>query len=103
MLAKASAVTLPFALLLLDAWPLRRPRAEARAAVVEKLPIFALSALTSALTVWAQTGAGADTSVRLPAAYRILNAGSAYATYLRDAFWPSGLAVYYPFDLAALT
>ncbi|TMA35865.1 MAG: hypothetical protein E6J87_02350, partial [Deltaproteobacteria bacterium] len=44
LLAKPAAVTLPFALLLLDYWPLRRPRSEARTAVIEKLPIFALAA-----------------------------------------------------------
>jgi len=103
MLAKPAAVTLPFALLLLDYWPLRRPLSDARAAIVEKLPLFALAAFTSAMTVHAQTGAGADTSVDLPLAYRALNAGLSYASYALDAFWPSGLAVFYPYHPDELT
>jgi tetratricopeptide (TPR) repeat protein len=103
MLAKPAAVTLPFALLLLDYWPLRRPRAVLlRAAWIEKLPLFALSAVVSALTFAAQTSAGADTSVQLTLAYRLLNAGVAYAAYLADTFWPSALAVFYPYDPRAL-
>jgi Tfp pilus assembly protein PilF len=97
LLAKPGAVTLPFALLLLDVWPLRRPRAEARAAVIEKLPLFALAAFVGVMTVVAQTGARADASVQLPLTYRALNAGAAYAAYARDAFWPSRLAVFYPY------
>jgi Tfp pilus assembly protein PilF len=103
LLAKPAAVTLPFALLLLDYWPLRRPRSEARAAVIEKLPIVALAALVSAMTVLAQTGVGAETSVRLPLGYRVLNAGLSYASYALDAFWPSGLAVFYPYHPDELT
>jgi Tfp pilus assembly protein PilF len=97
LLAKPAAVTLPFALLLFDYWPLRRPRSEARAALFEKLPIFALAAFVSAMTVASQTSAGAAESVRLPIAYRVLNAGRAYAAYALDAVWPSGLAVFYPY------
>jgi tetratricopeptide (TPR) repeat protein len=103
MLAKPAAVTLPFGLLLLDYWPLRRPRSEARAALIEKLPLFALAAFASAMTVVAQTGAGAETSVHLPLAYRALNAGQAYASYALDSLWPSGLAVFYPYHPDELT
>src|SRR5262249_24258293 len=102
LLAKPAAVTLPFALLLLDFWPLRRTRAEARTALSEKLPIFALAAFVSAMTVAAQTGVGADASVRLPLFYRALNAGQSYAVYALDALWPSGLAVFYPYHPAEL-
>src|SRR5262249_40396898 len=86
MLAKSAAVSLAFALLLLAFWPLRRPLSEARVALVEKLPIFALAVFVSAMTVRAQVGAGADTSVHLPLAYRALNAGQSYAAYGLDAF-----------------
>ncbi len=103
MLAKPVSVTLPFALLLLDFWPLRRPLSEARVALIEKLPIFALAVFTSAMTVLAQTGAGADTSVSLSLPYRALNAGQSYAAYALDALWPSGLAVFYPYHPDELT
>jgi Tfp pilus assembly protein PilF len=102
MLAKPGAATLPFALLLLDYWPLRRPLADARAAVIEKLPLFALSVLASAMTVASQTG-GANTSVKVSLLYRALNAGRSYADYAIDAFWPSGLAVFYPYRADELT
>jgi protein O-mannosyl-transferase len=102
MLAKPAATTLPFALLLLDWWPLRRPLAEARAAVIEKLPLFALSAFTSAMTMAAQTG-GMNTHITLSLPYRALSAGRAYADYLADALWPSGLAVFYPYHEGELT
>jgi len=102
MLAKPGAATLPFALLLLDYWPLRRLHSEARAAVVEKLPIFALSVFVSAMTVASQTG-GANTSVQIPLAYRALNAGQSYAAYALDVFWPTGLAIFYPYRADELT
>jgi len=54
-LAKAIGVTLPLVLLVLDAWPLRRlTRGSAVALVVEKLPLFALSAVFGALAMWGQ-------------------------------------------------
>ena len=51
LLAKPMLVTLPFVLLLLDAWPLRRLSWRA---VVEKIPLLALSAVSAAVTVAAQ-------------------------------------------------
>jgi len=102
MLAKPAAVTLPFVLLLLDFWPLRRPRSDARAALIEKLPLFALCALASAMTIAAQTG-GMNTHITLSLPYRALSAGRAYAAYLADAFWPAGLAVLYPYHADELT
>ena len=54
-LSKALGVTLPLVLLVLDAWPLARlRRGSAVALVVEKLPLFALSAVFGALAVWGQ-------------------------------------------------
>jgi protein O-mannosyl-transferase len=97
LLAKPAAVTLPFALLLLDYWPLQRPRSDARSALIEKLPIFALAAFVSAMTMASQTSVGAGESVHLSLGYRVLNAGDAYAAYALDAFWPRGLAVFYPY------
>ena len=102
MLAKPGSATLPFALLLLDYWPLRRSLSDARTAVVEKLPIFALSVLASAMTVASQTE-GANTGVQISVPYRALNAGLSYASYARDAFWPSGLAAFYPHRADELT
>jgi tetratricopeptide (TPR) repeat protein len=108
MLAKPTAVTLPFALLLLDYWPLGRfgerlallpsQLPVLRRALVEKLPIFAVATLSSAATLIAQTGEGAHQDVQVPFGYRLLNAGLAYSAYAVDSVWPSGLAVFYPYQ-----
>jgi Flp pilus assembly protein TadD len=96
LMAKPMLVTLPFVLLLLDYWPLRR-MPPVRRAVLEKLPLVALSAISSVVTYRVQQAAGAVQPIDLyPASVRALNALIAYATYLRQAFWPSGLAVFYP-------
>ncbi len=99
LLAKPMLVTLPFVLLLLDWWPLGRlrDRATAIALVREKVPLFALAALVSVLTVVAQRNAGALTTLEsTPLAYRLGNAAISYVTYLRKTVWPTGLAVFYP-------
>jgi tetratricopeptide (TPR) repeat protein len=99
LMAKPMLVTVPFLLLLLDAWPLRRlgSRAERRRAVLEKLPLIAIAAALSILTFVAQRGAGAmESSVVFPVGVRISNAIVSSAVYLRKAFWPSDLAFFYP-------
>jgi tetratricopeptide (TPR) repeat protein len=99
LLAKPMLVTLPAALLLLDWWPLRRIRSagDVWPRVREKLPLLALALGMSAITVWVQVGAGAvaDTDVS-PLGMRLANAVVAYATYVRQTLWPTGLAVFYP-------
>src|SRR5208283_65458 len=57
LMAKPMIVTLPFVLLLLDLWPLRR--AMRRSLVVEKLPLLALAAGASVVTFLAQRSGGA--------------------------------------------
>lgn len=113
LMAKPTLVTLPFVLLLLDAWPLRRlgppgdpTRIDARrlrGAVVEKLPLFALVAVVCAVVWLAQQGAGAMVGLdRIPLGARVANAFVACAGYLRLAFWPTGLAVFYPHPAAGI-
>ena len=107
--SKPMVVTLPFALLLLDYWPLQRfGRSESSglpvnvaakplsfsAAVVEKLPLLALSVLASLITVFAQKAAGATRQFSL--SIRLENALVAYATYLQKLIWPSHLTPVYP-------
>jgi tetratricopeptide (TPR) repeat protein len=119
LLAKPQIITLPFLLLLWDYWPLERWSAQqpaepssaksgkARhwaALVLEKVPLFLLAAISSLLTVKAQSAGGAiqvsDTTVHAVAAYplsiRLQNAALAYVDYIGDALWPSGLAALYP-------
>ncbi len=105
LLAKPVAVSLPFVLLLLDAWPLGRLRDARRRtrAVVEKLPLFALSAAAGVVTLVVQGESGAmRQAARIPLATRVLNAMDATGAYLTDAVLPSGLAVFYPHPLDAL-
>ena len=103
LMAKPMLVTLPFVLLLLDWWPLRRPAAGVtwRALVLEKVPLLALSVLSSVVTVVAQAHGGAvRTEASLPLTMRAGNAAMSYLAYIADAFWPSGLAAYYPLPAA---
>jgi Flp pilus assembly protein TadD len=93
--AKPMLVTLPFLLLLLDAWPLGRlGRASWRGPLLEKLPLLALSAASSVVTFRAQVSAGAYSPYTLPA--RLTNAVVAYGRYLGKTFAPVGLSAYYP-------
>jgi len=97
LMAKATFVTVPFVLLLLDYWPLQRAnnfRAWRRLAI-EKIPLFALSAAASVATVLAQTVTMASLE-QLPLLPRLKNAAVSLITYLRQMFWPTDLAVFYP-------
>jgi len=90
LLAKPMAVTFPAVLLLIDYWPLGRIR------LAEKIPLFALSAIDSALTIRAQQNA-IETLHALPFAVRVENAFVSYVRYLGKTFWPRDLAVFYPY------
>jgi protein O-mannosyl-transferase len=107
--SKSMLVTLPFVLLLLDYWPLNRflseksegalsfPQASASRLVIEKLPLFLISAADCIITVVAQRKAGAVTTFeRFPFGVRLENAIYSYAAYLGKAFWPAHLANIYP-------
>jgi tetratricopeptide (TPR) repeat protein len=105
LMSKPMLVTLPFTLLLLDVWPLRRLALGApglflldlRGLVVEKLPLFALVLALSVVTVWVQHGGGAVSSLdQVPLSFRATNAVVAYARYLSLLFWPVDLCVFYP-------
>ena len=96
LMAKPMLVTLPFALLLLDFWPLRR-LSEGRRLITEKAPFFALSAVSSAVTVLVQRAGGAMASlVEVPFPLRFMNALVATVRYVSKTVWPAGLAVFYP-------
>jgi len=97
MASKPMAVTLPFLLLLLDAWPLGRLRAAPGRCLAEKLPLLALAAGTAAATLTFQSSAGAVAlAAELPLAARLANAAVAPFDYLARTLWPFGLSVLYP-------
>jgi Flp pilus assembly protein TadD len=65
--------------------------------LLEKLPLLALSAASAVLTVNAQAGGGATSYYGH--VLRLENALVSYARYLGKAFWPSRLALFYPYPL----
>jgi Tfp pilus assembly protein PilF len=107
--AKPMLVTLPFALLLLDGWPLDRARASAGGGaaaawgrlVLEKTPLLLMSLLSSLVTYKGQsTGVIKTVKAGLPA--RLANAAVSYVDYLGSFAWPRDLAVLYPFPSAGI-
>jgi len=110
LMCKPMLVTLPLVLLLLDYWPLNRLRAAAavkpnfrvvsrlvpRRLVFEKLPLLGLAAASCVVTIFAQHEA-IRSFENVPFPVRVGNALISYVAYLSQMFWPSGLAVLYPF------
>lgn len=103
LMAKPVAVTIPFVLLLLDYWPLKRWVPSERHSVpwrviVEKIPLLALSSGLCVVTIFAQEQAVSA----IPLLARIDNAAVSYIIYLRQMIYPSGLVVFYPFPETGL-
>jgi tetratricopeptide (TPR) repeat protein len=116
LMSKPMLVTLPFVLLLLDYWPLKRseeflPQSQDRAVtrdelkhtrpwlrlLAEKAPFFLLAAVSAAITFLVQRGAGAMKGVSaLPVAWRIENAMISYCRYPGKLVAPVDLSVFYP-------
>ena len=111
LMAKPMLVTLPFLLLLLDYWPLKRIEAGGSedvrergsmplclGLVWEKLPLFLLAAGSSAITYTVQKSAGAMSSLAvIPFHVRIGNVLVSYVNYIGKMIWPHNLAVIYPY------
>ncbi|MGA9354925.1 MAG: tetratricopeptide repeat protein [Terriglobales bacterium] len=94
LMAKPQVITFPFALLLLDYWPLQRiPGAKLKTLILEKIPWFALSAASAVITMKAQSTARHE---GIPVWMHLSNAALAYAKYLEKTFWPANLAPLYP-------
>jgi len=111
LMAKPMLVTLPFVLLLLDLWPLRRMSTSRRTGgadglrkgssllslILEKWPFLILAAASSTATFVVQHTGGAVRSLEeWPLDVRIGNALVSYAAYLGKALVPRDLAVFYP-------
>jgi tetratricopeptide (TPR) repeat protein len=106
LLCKPQIIMLPLVLLLWDYWPLRRMVAAGEATsdalpaksfwwlVREKFPLFFICVMDASVTLIAQHVSGAAQPWPLWA--RLENAMVSYARYLRKAFWPTDLALYYP-------
>lgn len=117
LMSKQMLVTLPFLLLLLDYWPLRRlqwdhgaferrpPDGNSRVCalplkrlVLEKVPFLLVALVFSAIALATQQQAGTVSSLSdRSLATRAANAVVVYALYLVKAFRPVDLAVFYPY------
>jgi protein O-mannosyl-transferase len=97
LMAKPMIVTLPFVLLLLDAWPLGRWRTRPWGALMwEKAPLLALSAASAIVTLLVQRRGGAvDSLGNFPGGLRLENVLVSYVMYIVQTLWPSRLAVIY--------
>ena len=98
LMAKPMLVTLPLVLLMMDYWPLRRfGKGFDWKFVYEKIPFFALVAVSSYITYRAQERGEMVSSLDvLPLGQRLANALMTYVVYLAKAVWPQKLAAYYP-------
>ncbi|HEX3717275.1 MAG TPA: tetratricopeptide repeat protein [Verrucomicrobiae bacterium] len=97
LMCKPMLVTVPFALLLLDYWPLGRMKSVSFGRLVlEKVPFMALSAGVCVITYSIQQQGGSVQSVNnLPMSFRVGNAFVSYVRYIGKMFWPRDLAALY--------
>ena len=124
-LAKPMLVTLPFVLLLMDYWPLERfaavelkttikktqkkpkktetpltacQKSPASILILEKLPLFVLTIIFSAITFLVQQNKGAVRDIdQLGLAERFTNAIISYCTYIGKMLFPLRLGLFYPY------
>jgi tetratricopeptide (TPR) repeat protein len=115
LMTKSMLVTLPFVLLVLDYWPLGRfahvspakpkpkngfarwwgHRSILARLILEKIPLIALSAASSIITLFAQKRAAISIE-SLPLVWRMNNAFVSYVAYMWQMVCPIRLALVYP-------
>jgi protein O-mannosyl-transferase len=98
LMSKSMLVTLPCVLLLIDYWPLGRWVHEpVRRLFLEKIPLFSLTVLFSALTFLAHRDfGGVEGTISNPVFSRLTHAMVAYSWYIFQHVWPHNLALFYP-------
>ncbi|MSP40045.1 MAG: tetratricopeptide repeat protein [Deltaproteobacteria bacterium] len=112
LLSKATAITLPFILLVLDVYPLKRLtgrpgqwfKRESRGVLGEKLPFLILALAFAVAALLAQQVTGALKPLeQFGIASRLLQAGYAFMFYLGKTLWPVSLAPIYelPVDVGS--
>lgn len=132
LMSKPMLVTLPFVLLLMDYWPLKRfviwenentqPNEELNqitgqtslqlenntlskrlliGLIVEKIPLFMMAFILSFVTFIAQRASNAlMPGEQTPIEIRLLNALLSYCKYIYKTFYPTHLALFYPYPEA---
>ena len=108
LMAKPMLVTLPFAMLLLDYWPLGRMQAvnvslnplrpaTVRKLIWEKTPFFVVVSIAGVATFLTQQTGGAVKSLdSVPFGVRMANMLVSYVSYIGKMFWPGQLSFLYP-------
>ena len=117
LMSKPMLVTLPFVLLLLDYWPLRRWNIQntngsieqttnsvpLSRLILEKIPLLLLVIGSITTTLIVQKIGGSVKSLDVfPMKERFINALVSYLSYLQKMVWPINLSVFYPHPEGAL-
>jgi tetratricopeptide (TPR) repeat protein len=107
LLAKPMLVTLPFVLMLLDYWPLKRIGFQpsireclplAFRLVLEKIPLLILSGLSVYFSMASRKGLDLEITLQsIPVILRIENALVSYLKYIGNLVLPTHLTVFYPY------
>ena len=112
LMSKPMVVTLPFVLLLLDYWPLKRIQAgktyghadkhnaglPLRRLVYEKIPLLVLAGISCTITLLVQMKGEAVGLLDVhPPVMRLANAAISYVKYIEKLIWPHDLAILYPY------
>jgi protein O-mannosyl-transferase len=116
LMSKPMLVTLPFVLLLLDFWPLRRLTVHTEPAatpvntihkknlpdvLTEKIPFFILATASCVITVLAQhAGNAIGKTDKISLLSGLANSAVSYVSYIGKMFWPVNLSFFYPFPAA---
>jgi len=116
LLSKQMLVTVPFVLLLLDWWPLRRlvfsngpagdlagNRVSLKRVIAEKIPFLILAVAAGFIVYTVQLRTGTVKSFLVyPLSWRLGNAVLAYAGYIGKMLWPARLSVFYPHPMGQI-
>ena len=110
LMSKPMLVTLPFVLLLMDYWPLKRTgiytknniaknitkKEKTSFLILEKIPLFILSALTILITMYTPEQNAEPQFLRTTDfSERTNNAIFSYVIYVKKLFWPTDLSIFY--------
>jgi Tfp pilus assembly protein PilF len=99
LMAKPMLVTLPFVILLLDYWPLKRLQSPLLL-VLEKVPLFIVTISACVATFITEQKSGALSPAEIyPLDVRMQNAIISYVAYIKKTIWPSNLAILYPYPV----
>ncbi len=99
LMSKPMLVTLPFVLLLLDYWPLNRLGSKRSLSylLIEKIPLFAMTAAASVVTFIVQKKEGAmHITENFDFPFRLANPFISYVQYIVKMIWPVRLTIFYP-------